>query len=92
MADDGGTAAQRRAAIADPEEAEDAGIFTADGAMHPEHPLLARAQAALKKQLQSEQLRLQEELREKQIMVNVRAALVGRGGGAWAGGTRRLRA
>ncbi len=50
---------------------EDAFIFNADGAMQPDHPLLARAQAALKRQLQAEQLRLQEELREKQIMVNV---------------------
>jgi len=33
--------------------------------MHPDHPLLARAQEALKKQLQDSQLRLQGELREK---------------------------
>ena len=34
-------------------------------AMDPDHPLLARAQAALKTQLQATQLRLKEELREK---------------------------
>jgi hypothetical protein len=39
--------------------------------MHPDHPLLARAQDALKQQLLSEQQRLQEELREKTIMLNV---------------------
>jgi hypothetical protein len=42
------------------------------GTMRPDHPLLARAQAALKRQLLAEHQRLVEELRERQIMVNVR--------------------
>ncbi|CAG9461572.1 unnamed protein product [Pedinophyceae sp. YPF-701] len=46
-------------------EMDDEGIFGADGAMDPEHPLLARAQAALKSQLKEAEQRLKEELREK---------------------------
>lgn len=51
---------------------EDAGGQPAAVGMHPDHPLLARAQDALKQQLLSEKQRLQEELREKTIMLNVR--------------------
>lgn len=42
------------------------------GALDPDHPLLARAQRALKKQLESNKQRLDEELRERNIMLNVR--------------------
>eukprot|EP00798_Chlamydomonas_sp_ICE-L_P001679 gene1679-33074_t len=44
---------------------EDNGILGAGGAMNPDHPLLARAQNALKKQLLTNKQRLEEELREK---------------------------
>lgn len=44
------------------------------GALDPDHPLLARAQRALKKQLENNKLRLDEELREKNIMLNVSAS------------------
>jgi len=48
------------------------------GALDPDHPLLARAQRALKKQLESNKLRLDEELREKNILLNVRVSRGGR--------------
>lgn len=67
----------------DPEETPDAGtrdsldeddldIFGSDGAMHPDHPLLARAQAALRKQLLESKLKLEEQLREKAEELKVR--------------------
>eukprot|EP00192_Tetraselmis_astigmatica_P001068 CAMPEP_0117679654 /NCGR_PEP_ID=MMETSP0804-20121206/17928_1 /TAXON_ID=1074897 /ORGANISM="Tetraselmis astigmatica, Strain CCMP880" /LENGTH=1089 /DNA_ID=CAMNT_0005489087 /DNA_START=114 /DNA_END=3381 /DNA_ORIENTATION=- len=43
----------------------DSDVFGSDGAMHPDHPLLARAQQALKEQLLEARLKLTEELREK---------------------------
>ena len=44
----------------------------ADGGLHPDHPLLARAQDALKKQLLANKKRLEDELREKNNAVKVR--------------------
>lgn len=47
----------------------------ADGGLHPDHPLLARAQEALKKQLLANKKRLEDELREKNNAVKVRNQL-----------------
>lgn len=47
--------------------------------LDPDHPLLARAQRALKQQLERNKLRLDEELRERNIMLNVRTAGSGLG-------------
>ena len=44
----------------------------AEGGLHPDHPLLARAQDALKKQLLANKKRLEDELREKNNAVKVR--------------------
>lgn len=44
---------------------DDAGIFDQQGAMHPDHPLLIRAQEALKTQLLKTRTALGEEVREK---------------------------
>ncbi len=43
----------------------DAQIFATDGGLRPDHPLLRRAQDALKAQFVATRDRLQEELREK---------------------------
>ncbi|GFR48625.1 hypothetical protein Agub_g10540 [Astrephomene gubernaculifera] len=43
----------------------DARIFGADGGLRPDHPLLRRAQEALRSQFEANRTRLQEELREK---------------------------
>ena len=51
----------------DPEALGDAGA-----AMDPDHPLLARAQAALKKQLLETQRDLEERIREKSEELDVR--------------------
>lgn len=56
--------------MADPDP-EDNGIFNENGAMNPDHPLLARAQTALKQQLLTNKQRLEEELREKQNALQV---------------------
>ena len=40
--------------------------------LDPDHPLLARAQAALKKQLEETRLDLEEKIREKNEELNVR--------------------
>ncbi len=50
---------------------EDGNIFGAGGGMNPDHPLLARAQALLKSQLETNKQRLEEELREKQNALKV---------------------
>jgi len=50
----------------DDDEDEDRSVFGSDGAMNPEHPLLARAQAALQEQLLESAQKLSEDLREKQ--------------------------
>jgi hypothetical protein len=73
--------------MADPESVEpeepyeepsrDDSVVGDDGALRPDHPLLARAQAALKKQLEDSRLRLQEELREKNIQLNVSVRVPG---------------
>ena len=44
----------------------------ADGGLHPDHPLLARAQEALKKQLLANKKRLEDEFREKQNELKAR--------------------
>eukprot|EP00951_Prasinocladus_malaysianus_P050277 scaffold678718_cov92-Prasinocladus_malaysianus.AAC.1 len=49
----------------DDDDYDDAGIFGSDGAMDPNHPLLARAQVALKEQLLEAEIKLQDDLREK---------------------------
>jgi hypothetical protein len=48
-----------------------AGIFSADGTMVPDHPLLQRAQQALAKQLEAKKLRVEGELREKKNLLQV---------------------
>lgn len=50
------------------EPGDDGGVGPS-GVMHPDHPLLQRAQDALKRQLQESQLRLEGELREKGKML-----------------------
>ena len=55
-----------------PAEEEASRMGELGGALDPDHPLLARAQRALKRQLEANKLRLDEELREKNIMLNVR--------------------
>ena len=45
------------------------------GAMNPDHPLLARAQTALKQQLMTNKQRLEEELREKKNALQVKSAV-----------------
>ena len=42
------------------------------GGLHPDHPLLARAQEALKKQLLANKKRLEDEYREKQNELKAR--------------------
>lgn len=54
-----------------PGEPEDNLIFNDNGAMNPDHPLLARAQEALKRQLQANKFRLEEDLREKRNALKV---------------------
>ena len=49
----------------DVEDEEDLGIFGEDGAMNPDHPLMKRAQDALKAQLEESRQKLVEQLREK---------------------------
>ena len=43
---------------------QDLSMFAEDGIMNPDHPLLARAQAALKKQLVEARTTFEEQLRE----------------------------
>lgn len=50
---------------------EDASIFDPQGAMHPDHPLLLRAQEALKNQLLKAKTTLEEEVREKERSLKV---------------------
>ena len=59
-------------AYADPqdEESEADSLAGVSGMMNPDHPLLQRAQAALKKQLQESKLRVEGELREKTKLLN----------------------
>lgn len=40
-------------------------MFSATGGLRPDHPLLRRAQEALKTQFEATKLRLEDELREK---------------------------
>lgn len=47
------------------------GLYGPDGNMNPGHPLLAKAQAALQRQLLEQKQRLSEELREKTQAVKV---------------------
>jgi hypothetical protein len=54
----------------------DAQVFSAEGGLRPDHPLLRRAQEALKSQFTAEQTRLKEELREKANALKVRATPV----------------
>ncbi len=49
------------------------------GGLHPDHPLLARAQEALKKQLQANKKRLEDEYREKQNELKARPSNLLRG-------------
>ena len=49
----------------------DSGIFTEDGTMLPDHPLLQRAQQALAKQLEAKKLRVEGELRERKNVLQV---------------------
>jgi hypothetical protein len=44
------------------------------GGLHPDHPLLARAQEALKTQLVANKKRLEDELREKHNALKVRVS------------------
>ena len=50
---------------------EDGVLLGGEGGLHPDHPLLARAQEALKKQLLSNKMRIEGELREKQNALRV---------------------
>lgn len=50
---------------------EDGVALGGDGGLHPDHPLLARAQEALKKQLLANKMRIEGELREKQNALKV---------------------
>lgn len=52
--------------------ADDAIMNESDGGLHPDHPLLARAQEALKKQLLANKKRIDDEVREKQSELKVR--------------------
>ena len=52
------------------EESEADSLAGVSGMMNPDHPLLQRAQAALKKQLQESKLRVEGELREKTKLLN----------------------
>ena len=52
--------------------ADDAIMNDANGGLHPDHPLLARAQEALKKQLLANKKRIDDEVREKQNELKVR--------------------
>lgn len=61
---------------------EDTNIFDSDGAMHPDHPLLRRAQEALKAQLLKSKAELEEVVREK-----TKALKVG-GCGVWGAWNR----
>lgn len=74
MADQRAESPMNASTLPERPDAADEYIFSSGGAMNPDHPLLARAQAALKTQLQGNQQRLQEELREKNIMLDVRVA------------------
>lgn len=49
------------------------GVDLAGGGMDPDHPLLARAQAALRKQLEDRKRDVEERIREKEAELNVRA-------------------
>ena len=55
------------------EDAFDADGVSATGGMDPDHPLLARAQAALKKQLLETKTDLEERIRERAEELDVRA-------------------
>ena len=48
------------------------GVDLAGGGMDPDHPLLARAQAALRKQLEDRKRDVEERIREKEAELNVR--------------------
>lgn len=65
MADDG----DRAGPSMDPLDAQ---IFAAEGGLRPDHPLLRRAQEALKAQFLATRTRLQDELREKANALKVR--------------------
>ena len=63
----------------DGDEYYDEGDAVSEGGMEgldPDHPLLARAQAALKKQLEDTRLDLEEKIREKNEELNVRVPLL----------------
>ena len=63
---------------------DESSIFTAQGGMHPDHPLLQRAQAALKQQLLTSKQRVEEDLREKQNALRVSKSFASCGGdGGW---------
>ena len=48
------------------------GVDLTGGGMDPDHPLLARAQAALRKQLEDRKTDVEERIREKEAELNVR--------------------
>lgn len=48
------------------------GVDLEGGGMDPDHPLLARAQAALRKQLEDRKRDVEERIREKEAELNVR--------------------
>jgi len=48
------------------------GVDLTGGGMDPDHPLLARAQAALRKQLEDRKRDVEERIREKEAELNVR--------------------
>lgn len=50
----------------DPAATVDGVRLASDGGLHPDHPLLARAQEALKRQLLANKMRIEGELREKE--------------------------
>jgi hypothetical protein len=55
----------------DPDSAADQHLLSAAEGLPPDHPLLARAQAALRAQLQATRLRLEQELSEKRKALKV---------------------
>lgn len=57
--------------MSEPYMDEDGVQLGGDGGLHPDHPLLARAQEALKRQLVANKMRVEGELREKQNALNV---------------------
>ena len=55
--------------------ADDPLLSGSGGALHPDHPLLARAQEALKKQLLENKKRIEDEYRAKQNELKARRPL-----------------